>query len=107
MHFRPFSSAQGATLMVALILSLGCRRADVATGSTAEPAGDDHPPHEHESQSARITVWTERHEVFAEHPAPVAGKPVTFVTHVTRRSDWKARTEGPVTFRLRQGEKST
>jgi cobalt-zinc-cadmium efflux system membrane fusion protein len=85
--------------IVALAAS-GCRRGD---GS-----GHGHPHgeaggHEHEEKTAQITVWAAGHEVFAEHQAPVVNKPVTFITHVTDLQTLRPRTEGMVTFVLRQG----
>lgn len=34
-------------------------------------------------QAAQITVFGERHEIFAEHRLVVAGEPAKFATHVT------------------------
>lgn len=106
MHVHLLTLA-GAIGLVAITASLGCRRnaGSPAASSSHAPAEEAHD-HDHEPQSARITVWTDRFEVFAEHPAPAAGQAVTFVTHVTRLSDGKPRSEGPVTFRLRLGATS-
>ena len=58
--------------------------------------------HEHEEKTAQITVWTNGYEIFAEHKAPVVGKPMTFVTHVTHLETLEPRREGPVSFLLKQ-----
>jgi RND family efflux transporter MFP subunit len=51
-------------------------------------------------KTAQISVFGERHEVFAEHRLVVAGTPTKFVTHVTDLKTLEPRREGPVTFRL-------
>ncbi|PAW84543.1 MAG: hypothetical protein B9S33_11400 [Pedosphaera sp. Tous-C6FEB] len=60
--------------------------------------------HEHEEKTAQITVFSERHEVFAEHKAAVVGQPTTFITHITDLKTLEPRLEGSVKFVLRQGE---
>lgn len=79
-------------LLTALILGgAGCRKS----------AND----HDHdEPKTAQITIWGERHEVFAEHRFVVAGKPTKFVTHVTDLQTLEPRREGPITYRLRSGQ---
>jgi cobalt-zinc-cadmium efflux system membrane fusion protein len=80
-------------LFTALLISgPGCRK-----------SADDHG-HDHEAKTAQITVWTDRHEVFAEHRAPVANKATTFITHVTDLHTLEPRREGMVKFVFRQGE---
>jgi membrane fusion protein, heavy metal efflux system len=66
------------------------------------PPADDHG-HEHEPTTAQITVWTDRYEVFAEHLAPVAGRPTTFITHVTDLVSLAPRRQGMVKFVLKKG----
>jgi cobalt-zinc-cadmium efflux system membrane fusion protein len=90
---KPFTIS--LALLIALALAgAGCRK-----------AADDHG-HDHggEPKTAQITVWTDRHEVFAEHRAPVANKATTFITHVTDLHTLEPRREGMVKFVLRQGE---
>lgn len=60
--------------------------------------------HEHEERTAQITVWTDSHEVFAEHKAPVKEAITTFITHVTDLNTLEPRREGPVKFVMRQGD---
>lgn len=74
------------------------------SGPGCRPAADDHGHAHGELKNAQITVWTDSHEVFAEHPAPVAGKATTFITHVTDLRTLEPRREGMVRFVLRQGE---
>lgn len=85
----------------ALLLAAGCQRhADHGHPHDAKGGHD----HEHVEKTAQITVFSARHEVFAEHKAPVAGQPTTFITHVTDLKSFEPRREGPVKFLLRQGD---
>jgi membrane fusion protein, heavy metal efflux system len=71
-----------------LALLLGCNR--------------DHSHSDEEPKTAQITVWGERHEIFAEHRFVVAGTATKFVTHVTDLKTLEPRREGPIKFVLRQ-----
>ncbi|MCI0534192.1 MAG: efflux RND transporter periplasmic adaptor subunit [Verrucomicrobiales bacterium] len=86
------------TTCVAVAL-VGCRR-----------GGDDHSHEDHpqgeEPKTAQITVWGERHEIFAEHRFVVADTPTKFVTHVTDLKTLEPRREGPIKFALRQGNEA-
>lgn len=75
----------------------GCSR----PGPTADDG--DHA-HEGEVKTAQITVFGERHEIFAEHRLVVAGTPTKFVTHVTgsKTGEPRARRRGAVQMRLDQ-----
>jgi membrane fusion protein, heavy metal efflux system len=91
-----------ASLLVAgAILGVlnGCSR----HGQTAD-AGDH--GHGGEAKTAQITVFGERHEIFAEHRLVVAGTPTKFVTHVTDLKTLEPRREGPVRFQLRLGQET-
>ncbi len=87
--------------VAALAFATGCHRHDDHDHPHDAKGGHEH---EHEEKTAQITVWTDRHEVFAEHKAPVAGQPTTFITHITDLRTLEPRREGPVKFVLRQGE---
>ncbi|HKS17408.1 MAG TPA: hypothetical protein VJU16_08860, partial [Planctomycetota bacterium] len=52
-------------------------------------------PEEHASQR---TVWTDRHEIFVEHPPLIAGEPAVFVTHVTDLESLEPRREGAIAY---------
>ena len=82
-----------------LVLLLGCKR------DHAHSDGDDHH-HDEEPKTAQITVWGERHEIFAEHRFVVAGTPTKFVTHVTDLQTLEARREGSIKFMLRQANEA-
>ena len=57
-----------------------------------------------EPKTAQISVWTDRHEIFAEHRLVVAGVPTRFVTHVTDLKTLEPRREGPIRIRLALGQ---
>jgi cobalt-zinc-cadmium efflux system membrane fusion protein len=68
-------------------------------------------PHDHgveggEARTAQITVFGERHEIFAEHRLVVAGTATRFVTHVTDLKTLEPRREGPVRFQMRLGQEA-
>lgn len=79
----------------------GCSRHEHGNGESH----DDHS-HPDEAKTAQITVFGERHEVFAEHRLVVAGTPTKFVTHVTDLKSLEPRREGPVRFVLRLGQEA-
>lgn len=78
-----------------LALLLGCKN------EHSHSEGDDHH-HDDEPKTAQITVWGERHEIFAEHRFVVAGTATKFVTHVTDLKTLEPRREGQIQFVLRQ-----
>jgi len=80
---------------VAVLLLLGCNR-------HSDHAHDDDHHHGEEPKTAQITVWGERHEIFAEHRFVVANTAAKFVTHVTDLKTLEPRREGPIKFVLRQ-----
>jgi len=75
----------------------GCSRQRPA----AEAGGHGHGG---DAKTAQISVFGERHEIFAEHRLVVAGTPTKFVTHVTDLKTLEPRREGPVRFQLRLGQ---
>jgi len=68
----------------AIALSLACRQGTTSTGqdSPAEPPTLD------------VTSWTERTELFMEHPPLVAGQTIRFAVHLTTLADFKALNAG-------------
>lgn len=91
-------------LLAAFVLAgAGCRKAGPDAAHTHDhDHGHGHDP-EAETRMARITAWTDRYEVFAEHPAPVARQATPFATHLTDRRTGEPRRDGVVKFILRQG----
>jgi cobalt-zinc-cadmium efflux system membrane fusion protein len=80
-----------------LVVWNGCSR----HGAVAE---SDAHAHDGEPKTAQITVFGERHEVFAEHQLVVAGTPTKFVTHVTDLKAFEPRRQGPVRFQMKLGQ---
>jgi RND family efflux transporter MFP subunit len=80
----------------------GCSRPGEATGAS-EHAGHGHGG---DAKTAQISVFGERHEIFAEHRLVVAGTPTKFVTHVTDLKTLEPRREGAVRFQLRLGQEA-
>ncbi|MEA3226708.1 MAG: hypothetical protein U9Q07_12230, partial [Planctomycetota bacterium] len=66
--------------------------------------GHDHP--HGEGGSSQVTVWSERFEIFIEHPLIAVNKPTEFVTHVSDLVTLEPRRRGPVTFMLRYGSET-
>lgn len=92
-YFGKLRSSVAASL--GLVLFSGCNR-------DPSHSGDHH--HGEEPKTAQITVWGERHEIFAEHRFVVAGTPTKFVTHVTDLKTLEPRREGQIKFVLRLGQ---
>jgi membrane fusion protein, heavy metal efflux system len=95
--------ALGAATM--LLLFPGCHP-DHGPGHDHAGHAHDHGGghgHEEEGRTAQFTLWSGRHEVFAEHAYVVAGKPTEFITHITDLQTLEPRRAGPVRFELRQG----
>lgn len=79
--------------------------------------GEGDPGHEHAEGATFITKWTDKLELFAEHPPAVAGQELPFLAHLTVLDGFRAlekatitlvldgpvRVEGRVTETLRSG----
>ena len=78
----------------------GCSRPGQATDA------GDHGHGGGDTKTAQISVFGERHEIFAEHRLVVAGTPTKFVTHVTDLKTLEPRREGPVRFQMRLGQEA-
>lgn len=103
MRTNPFNVlASLAAVAAAVSLLTGCNRSKSGHSHEADGghANNGEAAHEHEEKTTQITVWTNGYEIFAEHKAPVAGKPMTFVTHVTDLETLAPRREGSVKFLL-------
>ncbi|KPK55310.1 MAG: hypothetical protein AMS22_04805 [Thiotrichales bacterium SG8_50] len=73
----------------------------------ASAASSDSHDHVHgEGGSAQVTVWSERFEIFLEHPLIAVNKPTQFVTHITDLVTLEPRRQGPMTFILRYGSQA-
>lgn len=102
MKRNPFQFGRFENVAVGLAACLGLL---VFTGcKDGGGAGHDDHAHDGEPKTAQITVFGERHEIFAEHRLVAAGTPTKFVTHVTDLKTLEPRREGPVRFQLRLGQ---
>ena len=74
------STATRAWTAVAIltVMAAGCRKPPAA--APAEPPSLD------------VTSWTDKSELFMEHPPLVAGQTVRFAVHLTRLADYSAVT---------------
>jgi RND family efflux transporter MFP subunit len=52
-------------------------------------------------EGGSVTLWTERTELFMEHPALVVGKEARFAVHLTRLSDFKPCVDEVANFRFK------
>ncbi len=95
--------AAGLAVCLGLVMFTGCK--DGGGAAHDDHAHDDHV-HSGEPKTAQITVFGERHEVFAEHRLVVAGTPTKFVTHVTDLTTLQPRREGAVRFRMKLGQEA-
>ncbi len=63
--------------------------------------GDDHGHgHDHGEDAIRITKWTDKLELHAEHPPAVTGQELTFLAHLTILDGFKALENASVTLVL-------
>jgi len=60
-----------------------------------------------EEPSAAVTVWSDRHEIFAEYTLPVVGAPSRFATHVSEIATGRPRRAGGVAYRFRSSSGQT
>lgn len=82
-----------------LVLALLLLAMTISCGRDASHDGHSHEKESSEPEPVSITKWTEKHELFVEFPAPVAGKPVEYHAPVTALEGFRALTEG--SFRVR------
>lgn len=86
--------ARGSSTLAVLALLAACKNA----GQHHEHASDHPPGHDHHEEHhghgdmpvVRITRWSERLELFAEHSAAVAGKEISLLAHLTALDDFRA-----------------
>lgn len=70
---------------VAVLLLFGCSGTDEAPDTAELPGGS-------------VTLWTDRSELFMEHPALIVGKASRFAVHLTWVSDFSPVTEGTLSL---------
>jgi RND family efflux transporter MFP subunit len=100
-------------LSLLLVISYGCNTVE----SVDLPAGTTEVTHTHEGGEEHthlvgsedqptlgVTVWTDKFELFMEHPPSRAEIPVNFAIHLTELEGSKPVTEGPVLVRFMKGQ---
>jgi RND family efflux transporter MFP subunit len=100
-------------LPLLMVISYGCD----TTASEDLPAGTTEVTHTHEGgeehthlvgsedqPSLGVTVWTDKFELYMEHPPLRAEIPVNFAIHLTELEGSKPVTEGPVLVRFMKGQ---
>jgi cobalt-zinc-cadmium efflux system membrane fusion protein len=112
-----FTYFSTSLLMVALLASApGCKNEEVRHDhSTEHPSGHDHHEEGHghgDVPMVSMTLWSDRFELFAEHPAGVVGHTMSFLIHLTTLDDFRALEQGSLTLELEgpaplRGETST
>lgn len=90
-------------LAAALTLPLsGCLdqigHADNESGDHVEE-GVDEPDHAGPSMRS-VTTWSDELELFMEYPAPTAGDPGTYITHLSHLDDFSPVMAGPLRYRF-------
>lgn len=71
--------------------------------ASEHPPGHDHHADDHghgDTPQVRITRWSERHELFAEHPVAVVGQEVDVLAHLTVLDGFRALDRGQITLEL-------
>jgi len=80
-------------ITIAGLLVTGCGQ---GAGHPAEGEGEGEAP----EVAIGITRWSDRYELFAEHPAPVVGREASFTAHLTTITGFRAVERGTVTLEL-------
>jgi multidrug efflux pump subunit AcrA (membrane-fusion protein) len=88
-----------------VIGGVGQLRYGLLNFADSAPSSDGHA-HSHGGGGSQVTVWSERFEIFLEHPLIAVNKPTEFVTHVSDLITLEPRRKGPVTFTLRYGSET-
>lgn len=94
---------QASQLRIALLI------AAASTGSCGHGHSHDADGHEAHAEEAepparQVTIWSDRHEYFAEHDLSLAGQPAGFAVHATTLSDGAAVLSGPLRMSFVRGE---
>lgn len=106
-----------ALVLGAALTVVGCHEHDHPHGD--EHAHGDEPDHheaaaesghghghEHTEDAIGITRWTDRLELFAEHPPAITGEPVPFLAHLTVLDGFSALEQATVTLVLEGPERA-
>lgn len=90
-----------AVLCAALIV-VACRKPEGHDHASEHAEGHDHHKagHGHHEPVVRATLWSEGHEIFAEHAPAFVGQKVALLVHVTELDGFRAVEAGPVRLEL-------
>jgi membrane fusion protein, heavy metal efflux system len=98
----PHSRILGALLLV--VVSFGCRKKQERHQHASDhPEGHDHHAEDHGHGGVpvvRITRYSDRFELFAEHPPAIAGQKVAVLAHLTVLQGFRPLTVGEVALEL-------
>jgi RND family efflux transporter MFP subunit len=93
-----------------LLVAAACKRGDGHAHDDKQghhhaddhPAGHDHHAegHGHGEEMVGLTLWGERHELFAEHPRAVVGRALTVLAHITVLDGFRPLEDGAVSLEL-------
>lgn len=108
-------SAVRLLLTAVAVATFGCKGHDHGSGehAHAEPARGPTPAAEPELPGQSVTLWTERSELFMEHPPLLMGKEVRFAAHLTilpqpgAPPGFKALTDATVTLAVEMADGGT
>jgi RND family efflux transporter MFP subunit len=91
------------SMLVASVL-VGCKHSHAPEGhgdhDEPEAKADEHGHAHGDEPAIGITRWTDRLELFAEHPPAVVGKEIAFLAHLTLLDGFRAVDQGEVTLEL-------
>lgn len=88
-------------LAAALPLTLSGCLGEIGPDEQAKPLdADDTPQAKDEPPMRAVTTWSGELELFMEYPAPTAGKPGQFITHLTHLGDFSPVMSGPLLYRF-------
>ncbi len=93
-----------SAIVVALVTASGCRGSSEPHEHASEhPEGHDHHAEGHghgEGPVVRVTLWSDRFELFAEHAPVVAGASVEVLAHLTVLDGFRALDAGAVELEI-------
>ncbi len=91
-------------LMAVVLIGLACSdKTPPHDHSSAHASDHDHHAEGHghgDVDMVSLTLWSERFEVFAEHPAAVVGKKLPFLVHVTELDGFRSVKQGVLALEL-------
>ena len=95
-------SALGFGIVIGMVVQLSLS----SLPRVASTPSDQGTGHAHGGGGSQVTVWSDRFEIFIEHPVVAVDQPTEFVTHVSDLLTLEPRRRGPVTFVSRFGSDS-